>query len=200
MSRSHRFRTPASGPTCSSTRAGSRTPIELGLEGLVDDYLRDYAEAHGEELAWYRTMPLPEAVRVAALSCTSKGKRHPHQRRLALEALMAGARILAAIPVQRVGSFDDLHRLVAVVSRQVPGLGPVWSYDVAQRIGAKLGLEPERVYVHAGTAVGAVNLGLGDRETIEVKELPREIRRLRPWQVEDFLCIYAEQIAGLYDQ
>ncbi|MBI1997211.1 MAG: hypothetical protein HYW03_03845 [Deltaproteobacteria bacterium] len=66
-------------------------------------------------------------------------------------------------------------------------------YDTALRIGARLGLEPERVYIHSGTRVGARRLGLDWRaKWIEPKDLPKPLRSLPPWQVEDILCIYKD--------
>lgn len=68
-------------------------------------------------------------------------------------------------------------------------------YDTALRIGAKLGLEPERVYLHAGTRVGARALGLDWRApSILSQDLPSQLRLLPAWQVEDLLCIYKEYL------
>ena len=65
-------------------------------------------------------------------------------------------------------------------------------YDTAHRIGARFGLEPEKVYLHRGTRKGAVALGLDvQRREIEMHELPDAIgQRLKPHEAEDFLCMY----------
>ncbi len=66
------------------------------------------------------------------------------------------------------------------------------------RIGANLGLEPDRVYLHTGTRTGARRLGLGFRSAwIECQDLPEALRSLPPWQVEDILCIFKDWLAGL---
>jgi hypothetical protein len=66
---------------------------------------------------------------------------------------------------------------------------------MALRIGARFGLEPKRVYVHAGTRDGARALGLdADRRTIEMAELPAPIRRLTAREAEDLLCIYKSRL------
>jgi hypothetical protein len=59
--------------------------------------------------------------------------------------------------------------------RPIPGIGELAVYDTALRIGARLGLEPAKVYLHAGTRAGAKALGLayGGR-TIELAELPAD--------------------------
>jgi hypothetical protein len=64
---------------------------------------------------------------------------------------------------------------------------------MALRIGARFGLEPKRVYVHAGTRDGALGLD-ADRRTIEMAELPAPIRRLTAREAEDLLCIYKSRL------
>jgi hypothetical protein len=69
-------------------------------------------------------------------------------------------------------------------------------YDTALRIGAKLGLEPEVVYLHRGTRRGVRALGLdADRTFVALGELPHELRALRPHEIEDCLCIYKTELA-----
>ena len=92
-----------------------------------------------------------------------------------------------------LSSFGDLHALVAAVANETPGLGAVWAYDVATRIGAKQGLFPERIYLHAGTKAGAKAMGLDHRAA--AIEVPRELRRLTAAQAEDFLCICKDELA-----
>ncbi len=88
-------------------------------------------------------MPITQAVRVAALSITDdEGKRHPHQRRIPQAALDRGAMRLARLDLQRAASFRELHELVAGVARRTIGLGEVWAYDVATRIGQACSQSP----------------------------------------------------------
>lgn len=65
-------------------------------------------------------------------------------------------------------------------------------YDVAFRIGSFLGIEPDLVYLHAGTCKGARLLGVRGK-VARVDEFPDALRRLEPWQLEDFLCRYAKK-------
>ena len=59
-------------------------------------------------------------------------------------------------------------------------------------------LEPEKVYVHSGTRDGARKLlpDFAVDETIEMNELPAPIRRLKPREVEDFLCVYKDDLSS----
>ena len=65
-------------------------------------------------------------------------------------------------------------------------------------------LTPERVYLHAGTRIGARKSDLlprsGDRrEWLESNEIPAPLRDLRPSDVENLLCIYEERLPRLTD-
>jgi hypothetical protein len=56
----------------------------------------------------------------------------------------------------------------------VPGIGELYVYDTALRIGAKLGVFPEKVYLHAGARIGVRNLGRDARKTaLRIASLPR---------------------------
>ena len=65
-------------------------------------------------------------------------------------------------------------------------------YDVAFRIGSFLGIEPDLVYLHAGTRKGARLLGVRGK-VARVEAFPYALRQLQPWQLEDFLCRYAKK-------
>lgn len=164
------------------------------LGALVADYLRRYGSRHRAEFAWYTRLPLADAVRAAALSTLEDGKRHSHQYRIAPHVLRAGASLLAKADLSHAHTFDELHDLVLQVEDRVDGLGEVWTYDVATRIAANRKLEPERVYLHAGTRKGAKALGLSVRAgALDMSDLPREVQRLTSAQAEDFLCIYKDE-------
>jgi len=97
--------------------------------------------------------------------------------------------------LRRRKTFEELHELVAREIGTIVGIGALTVYDVATRIGAFLELEPERVYLHAGTAAGAKALGLDHRRvSFDPAELPKEFRRLRPYEIEDCLCLYRGEL------
>jgi hypothetical protein len=59
------------------------------------------------------------------------------------------------------------------------GIGTLTASDTALRIGGFLKLQPDRVYLHAGTKDGAKLFGLGDRTSITAADLWVPFRRLR---------------------
>lgn len=166
----------------------------MSVDAAVEDYVARHRGRAQRELRYYRVLRTDEeAVRRAALSQLPNGKRHPHQYRIPRVALEESSeRLLANLDRLRAAqSFDELFALVNAVIRPIPKIGELAVYDTSLRIGARFGLEPEKVYVHAGTRAGARALGFdGDRETIEMHELPAPIRQLTAREAEDLLCIY----------
>jgi hypothetical protein len=98
--------------------------------------------------------------------------------------------------LQRAKSFDDLHDRVYRALEPIYGIGQLMVYDTALRVGAKLGMAPTRVYLHAGTRQGARALGMNWRaQHLAVREFPRELRELEAHEIEDCLCIFADDLA-----
>lgn len=78
----------------------------------------------------------------------------------------------------------------------IPGLGHLYTYDTALRIGSKLVQLPNKVYLHAGTRRGARILGLDWKASaLEIAEIPIELRELEPFKIEDFLCVYEDELS-----
>ena len=170
----------------------------MKLEAIVRTYIRMVRPQARAELDWCRQQPsFRTAIEKAALAVNSKGKRYSHQHRLQKASLERARRLLLANSraVERARGFDDLHRLVDRNLRPIPGIGELYVYDTSLRIGARLNLLPTKVYLHAGTRVGARALGLDPRAaTLEVLALPQEFRSLEPHEIEDLLCIFKNEL------
>jgi hypothetical protein len=88
-----------------------------------------------------------------------------------------------------------LYTLIATTLTGVRGLGELYCYDTALRIGAKLRLRPEAVFLHAGTRYGASLVAdIRRLPWLNRADLPVGLQSLPPEQVEDILCIYADHI------
>lgn len=138
---------------------------------------------------------LARAIRIAALSTNKDGKRLSHQRRIPASVLERVAEQLGQrqAEIDSCDDFEALHRVVVGVCAPIHGAGELLAYDVAFRIGAYLGIEPSRVYLHAGTRKGARHLGISGN-VVDMADLPAALHGLKPWQAEDFLCIYAKHL------
>jgi hypothetical protein len=173
-------------------------------EAIIQTYTKQIRPRAEEELDWFRQQPtLSKAIRFAALSINSKGKRYSHQRRLRKAVLEQAREILLENEkmIKACQDFDDLFALLAWLFIAIKGLGELYIYDTTLRIGAKIGFLPERVYLHAGTRVGAKALGFdGKAKAIEVSQLPEWLRRLKPHEIEDVLCIFKDWLKKAREQ
>jgi len=170
----------------------------MKLEAIVRTYIRRIRPKAHAELNWFRQQPsLHAAIEKAALAINSQGNRYSHQRRLQQDSLQQAYQALEAKTetIAETDDFDDLHGLIDRILNPIPGIGELYVYDTSLRIGAKLNLLPTRVYLHAGTRVGARALGLdASGPSINTSALPREFRSLPPHEIEDILCIFKDKL------
>jgi hypothetical protein len=137
---------------------------------------------------------LKNSLIYAALAENNLGKRNGHQKRLKKLNLEKFADNLVdnIKKIEDALTFDELLKIVE--SCKIKGVGELACYDTANRIGAKLGLPPDLIYLHAGTRNGAEKL-LGRKlkdKTIRKTELPNPFQGddITPAEIEDILCIY----------
>ena len=98
----------------------------------------------------------------------------------------------------RVEDFEDLHDRVQTAIGRIKGIGDLAVYDISHRLGVYLGLRPEYVYLHCGTRKGAKALGLHyTAARLPVIAFPAQMRKLRPDQIEDCLCIFKDDFREL---
>ncbi len=167
-------------------------------EAIIRTYITQIRPRADKELGWFAGQPtLSEAIRLAALAINSKGKRYAHQRRLSKAALEQARDVLLQRQetIKACQTFDELYDLLERLLGPIKGLGELYIYDTALHIGAKIGLLPERVYLHAGTRVGAKALGFESKaKTLEISELPEWLRQLEAYEIEDALCIFKDKL------
>lgn len=180
---------------CDSGYARSMTDRDLQL--LVDRYIRDCRPRFRRSRKRYRDMvDLATAVESAGLARTAEGKCESHQCRVGLRRLRRFHHRLSErlAELQACADFGQLHDVIARC--RVKGVGTLAIYDTAVRIGWHLGLEPEAVYLHAGTRQGARAIGVTAKHAISRGDLSGPLHALSPSELEDFLCIFAEALAG----
>src|SRR5207249_591846 len=101
-----------------------------------------YRDGASRELRFYTIQrSLSDAIKIASLCVLPGGKRHDHQRRIPgkslIEANLRLQRKLQAI--SQCHTFAELHQLVDAEINPIYKIGKLTVYDVAHRIGAKLG-------------------------------------------------------------
>lgn len=179
----------------------------VDLEVIVRIYIRDIRPRAQSELDWFKEQPtLWDAIENAALAKNSKGKRYSHQCRLSQDALNEAHRRLRRHykEIEGTKSFNELHSVVEELVGPIPGIGELYIYDTSLRIGSKLSLLPDKVYIHRGTRDGARNLlGIQGRNatSLEVAAWPQAFRdQLEPHEMEDVLCIFKDEFKLMQDE
>ena len=124
---------------------------------------------------------------------------HKHQRRVGRIALKEAARHLIPIAssIEQVADFEHLHGLIDSQIRHVPRIGDLAIYDISERIGWFLAVEPTRVFLHADTLTGARNLL--DRKLskhLDLSELPDCFQSLSASEIETILCVHKDDWQG----
>jgi hypothetical protein len=187
------------GRLCAAVKRLPRTPRNIGE--IVDRYILEYRDKHEREMNFYRRdhLSLRNAVNFAA-RCVGISGKHPHQWRLTEKTLNNAASALEPElkAIRKCGDFESLMSLLEDKLGNVWGIGELTTYDIAHRIGAHLGFDPELIYLHRGTRDGAKVLGIdGKLRAIKPSVLPSAFRRLRPCEIEDALCIYKDELKQL---
>lgn len=176
-------------------RSRSRSEI---LRVLTEEYLEKHRQAHIDDIkSYFDPSSDRTTLYLAATARNNKGAKHPHQRRISNAALEAGAAVLLSHldDLLFCSSFDQLHSRIRSFVESIKGLGQLFVYDTALRFGFSRNLNPTLVYLHRGTRTGAARLGLNSKKaTLNIYELPKEMSELSPIDVEDFLCIYKNEL------
>lgn len=178
------------------------------LENLIAEYKSKHSCSLDAELAYYRK---PKSLNIvlhsAARAEFSEGKRHPHQYRLPagenLYHLVYPKLREQASSFETANSFDEVHEITKRAILDLPRIGPLMVYDTALRIGANLGFEPKKVYLHAGAKQGAkifFKVFLKEELPINIQSIEKErflgLDELSPDDVENFLCIMKGSFSG----
>lgn len=176
----------------------------MDWQEIIHDYNLKHRRGNKDQLAWFRGQPsFKDALLMAAKAEDERGKRYRHQNKVWKTAIPeAQYRLLnAADKLQECKSFHELWLLLYVLlkpangpAKPVKGLGHLYIYDTALRLGSYLGFAPEKVYLHAGTLEGAKKFGFisGSKTWLELDELPEDLQKITANEVEDVLCIYKD--------
>jgi hypothetical protein len=168
----------------------------MTLDEIVADYIRDYRPRGQAEARFFRSLAsLAESISHAV---RPGGRKHSHQYLIAPALLDEAERRLrrAAPELAPAMDFAVLYSLVERDAGSIHGIGELAVYDIAHRIGMHLGKAPELVYLHRGARKGAAILGFRGK-TLAPKLLPPAFSRLTAAEIEDCLCIYKRELAGV---
>jgi hypothetical protein len=172
----------------------------MDLAYAIRAYKKMYLPGALAELDYFRNLPSLElCINNAALAINKNGKRYRHQYRISNNTLFIVRDILLDHVefINEIEDFDELFILIDGLLKSVKGIGELYIYDTALRIGENLGHSPKKVYLHSGTRIGARRLGFKNKYVIEMNELPDELQHLEPFEVEDILCIFEDKLGTI---
>lgn len=174
----------------------------MTLEMYVKEYIKNNKKSLNNYLEKYSSLNnIEDAIKYGATARLSNENKHSHQRRLKVEILeQVRDKLLEEVEkIKKCTSFEELIEIVEECKES--GFGELAIYDTALRIGSNINIYPEKVYLHAGTKKGAKELGLKiSNKVIEFSDLPEELKGLKPYEVEDFLCIYKDKFRNIIER
>jgi hypothetical protein len=147
---------------------------------------------------FYERMSLDNAIKNAAVGENFDGKMSSHQWRIGKERGSKGGTELLRKKhsIEDSKSFEDIFETTEKIKKECFGLGDLWSYDTALRIGFNMHVYPKEIYVQAGVAFGvrkALKGKLPKGRSLSLNIFPNEIQKLKAYEAENFLCIWGKK-------
>lgn len=183
--------------------ASARRDLPVTDEAIVAEYIVSHRDELSDQMDWFgdKRQSLPEAIRRVAAALNRRDKRLSHQWRLSGGVLAESARRLhlAREKLRGAKNFEELHGIVDLTIGPIPGVGPLYVYDTALRLGSYLDAMPDRVHLHAGARLGARTMlgpGRSRGPSLSLSEMPKPYRELRAFEVENLLCCYHKRLAS----
>ncbi len=185
------------------------------LNQLIEIYKRNHAVNEDWKLSEFKkkSKSIEELIKDAVLGLDPRLKRDRHQVRIPQKTLeeMIGKLQESAIVQEllKSKSFDDIFTIV--YESKIKNFGSLAVYDTSLRLGVAFGYYPSVVYLHQGALLGAITL-LGKNEVeknsryfcgdpefpyIETEILPKPLCDMKPYHIENFLCINEENFKRL---
>jgi hypothetical protein len=186
-------------------RVHNQKPIQDFKDMSLATALSEYQKSHLLNLMaiekHYQTFALPrqlpEVIQKAAIGIDPDGLMNNHQHRVGYATCTEGAIELAKheIEIKRAKTFDEIFEITELVRNKIFGLGHLWSYDTALRIGFAKGVHPIKVYVQSGVRKGVrkvMNGKLPGGRSLPKHMFDPSLQKLKPYQLENFLCLYGK--------
>jgi hypothetical protein len=175
--------------------------FDVIFKRILDLYKKNHSTYINKLNVYYRNCEnLEDAIHKAGHAYDVSGKRHGHQRRIKKVVLedVTNKLKLQVEEIKDCSTFSELYEIVR--GCKCTGFGELSAYDCTFRIGAYLGLYPDKVYLHAGVLKGAKNLALNCKRGYILREhLPKCFQALTEYEIEDLMCIYKAELKEAYD-
>jgi hypothetical protein len=169
----------------------------MSLQAKIADYRENEMRELHELVRFFKSVSFHSAIEYAASGVTPHRKIHPHQRGIGVKQLRRSAALLKEYTstIRKAKSFENLIMITEAVKSELKGLGDLWSYDTALRMAFNRGktFYPQAIFVQRANMKGIRKIFLRipmKQRTLPVKIFPKEIRSLRPFEIENFLNVW----------
>jgi len=170
--------------------------MKQDLKKAVRRYSEIYLPRFVERIRQFCEIPFDRAFEIATNAREVDGTIIRHVRFLQGKKKKYLKKAVSALceikeQLRKCDNFEELHALISSNTNHIPHIKKVYCYDVALRIGAANGFLPEKVYVHATKVkktARELELVINADETIDFGTLHLPLKKLKPYEVEDFLC------------
>lgn len=100
-------------------------------------------------------------------------------------------------------TFDNLFQIV--LESKVKGFGELSIYDTALRIASQMNIEPDKVYLHAGSRKGAelleekgyIKEGSSKKKYLKIEDLPLPLQSQKADDTQHFFCSMKDKMRFL---
>jgi len=109
----------------------------MSLAAEVQAYLNGDCQTLDAIKYYYESLSFEDAVRLAAQAKDPDGGMNNHQHRIGNKKANAGADELEKWfnDIEKCESFEEIFKITENIKTSMWGLGDLWSYDTALRIG-----------------------------------------------------------------
>ncbi|MBU3180656.1 hypothetical protein [Clostridium psychrophilum] len=190
---------------------------------LVNQYKKYFLKGLQQDLKCYSELSYDELIKNVSFALTSSNpssrieerkfdKKQRHQMRRTEKTLDSLYGKLSSIKDKLLSkknnkcTFEELYEYIAdeiyLGENKINGVGPLFLYDTALRIGAYFEILPKnRVFIHSGAEVGLKYLlklqlkkgNILDERSIDMRDIVNdELLKLKACYIEDFLCVYKD--------
>ncbi len=105
--------------------------------------------------------------------------------------------------ILKARSFDEIYQIVT--DCKVKGFGELSIYDTALRISSHLNIEPDKVYLHAGSRKGAelleqkgyIEVGSSKKKFLKIEDLPKPLQNQKADDTQHFFCSMKDKMTEL---
>lgn len=174
------------------------------MKSQITKIINNYTQFHGEYLqkmeSFFKSLPFDKAIEFASFGYDENENMNPHQHRVGKKNCKTAFEELDIQAIAQAITFEEIFAQTEKVriSTSTHRIGHLWSYDTALRIGFNLNIYPTKVYLQSGAKKGAshlINRKLNRSEPIDA--FPAEFHSLKPYQIENLLCIYESSLYKL---